>query len=377
MSLQIFCNGLMFEYSWTNMNEKRILVLGLFLKSKDEKSSIRTVEDRVAEMFAKENIDTIVSSGLSGKISRLFDTVYTVIAKRNKYDIAIVPLFGTWPSFLWQEVVTRLLKMLRKKVVLGIHGGSIPERTDKGARRFIKALKRADEIVAPSNYLSQYFEKKGFRVHVIENPIDLSAYTFHHKETVRARIVWMRAFTEIYNPEMAIRVAKRLSEKFGDFQMVMAGKDGPLTSVIKDMAKENGLTDKIIFPGYIDMQEKKAFANDYDIYICTNRIDNAPVSLIEFMSFGLPIVSVNIGGIPYLIKDGQNGLLVNPDDDKAMFEKICLLIDNQSLANSIRLNAYQYAQQYDEKNIIHKWRELLKDPDANNVFISAAESQLK
>ncbi len=125
------------------------------------------------------------------------------------------------------------------------------------------------------------------------------------------------------------------------------------------------------------MQEKKAFANDYDIYICTNRIDNAPVSLIEFMSFGLPIVSVNIGGIPYLIKDGQNGLLVNPDDDKAMFEKICLLIDNQSLANSIRLNAYQYAQQYDEKNIIHKWRELLKDPDANNVFISAAESQLK
>src|SRR6266542_365140 len=114
MSLQIFCNGLMFEYSWTNMNEKRILILGLFQKSKDEKSSIRTVEDRIAEMFAKENIDTIISSCLSGKMSRLFDTVYTVIVQRNTYDVAIVPLFGTWPSFLWQEIVTRVHNDLLK-----------------------------------------------------------------------------------------------------------------------------------------------------------------------------------------------------------------------------------------------------------------------
>ncbi len=349
----------MFEYSWTNMNEKRILILGLFQKSKDEKSSIRTVEDRIAEMFAKENIDTIISSCLSGKMSRLFDTVYTVIVQRNKYDVAIVPLFGTWPSFLWQEIVTRLLKILRKKIVLGIHGGSIPGRTDKGAQRFIKALKRADEIVGPSNYLAQYFEKKGVHVHIIENPLDLSAYTFHCKETIRPRIIWMRAFTDIYNPEMAIRVAKRLSEKFSDFQMVMAGKDGPLTSVIKKMADENGLSDKIIFPGYINMQEKRQLANDYDIYICTNRIDNAPVSLIEFMSFGLPIVSVNVGGIPYMIRDGKNGLLVNLDDDEAMFEKICLLIENPPFTKSFCLNAYQYAQQYDEKNVIGKWRELL------------------
>src|SRR3954465_14328247 len=98
------------------MNEKSVLVLGLFRKNKDEKANIRTVEDRVGEMFAKENIDTIVSSDLSGKISRLFDTVYTVIAKRNQYDIAIIPLFGTWPSFLWQELLTRLLKLLRKRI---------------------------------------------------------------------------------------------------------------------------------------------------------------------------------------------------------------------------------------------------------------------
>src|SRR4051812_13612476 len=141
--------------------------------------------------------------------------------------------------------------------------------------------------------------------------------------------------------------------------MVMAGKDGPLTYVIKEMAEKNGLRDKIIFPGYINMEDKLQFARDHDIYICTNRIDNAPVSLIEFMRMGLPVVSVNVGGIPYMITNEQNGLLVNADDDEAMFKKICLLIKNATLAESIRDNAYQYTQRYDEKNVIDKWKSIL------------------
>jgi glycosyltransferase involved in cell wall biosynthesis len=343
------------------MKKKSILLLGLFVNPQNKKLNIYTSANRMTEMFIKNDIKNISSSHLQSKLARLYDTIFTVISRREEYDLAIVPLFGTWPSFVWQEIITRLLKILRKKIVLRILGGSIPERTDKGAQRFIKALKRADELVAPSNYLSQYFEEKGFFVNIIENPIDLSKYVFHCKETMRPRIIWMRAFTEIYNPEMAIRVAKRLSEKFSDFQMVMAGKDGPLTAVIKKMAEKNGLSGRIIFPGYINMQEKEKFASEYDIYICTNRIDNAPVSLIEFMSFGLAVVSVNTGGIPYLIEDGHNGLLVDPDDDEAMFKKICLLIENPSLARSIRSNAYQFARQYDEKNIIHKWKALMEE----------------
>jgi len=341
------------------IKRKFVLQLGLFVHPKNEKLNIRTSSDRTAEMFLKYGIDTVTVSYLQNKILRLLDTLYTTINKRNQYNIAVVPLFGTWPSFLWQTIIVRLLKLFKKKVILRILGGSIPERTDKGAQRFIRSMKRADVLIAPSAYMSQYFENKGFNILVIENPIDLSHYTFHQKKIIRPRIIWMRAFTETYNPAMAIRVAKRLSQKYNDFEMVMAGKDGSLTTPIKKMAEENELSNKIVFPGYINMQEKLAFANNYDIYICTNKIDNAPVSLIEFMSLGLPVVSVNVGGIPYLINDEQNGLLVNDDDDEAMFLQICRLIENPSLAMSICCNAYKYAQQYDEKNVIGKWKELL------------------
>jgi glycosyltransferase involved in cell wall biosynthesis len=158
---------------------------------------------------------------------------------------------------------------------------------------------------------------------------------------------------------MAIHVAERLAIKFEDFQMVMAGKEGPLFSLIKRMVAEKGLSDKIIFPGYINMQEKIAFAEQYDVYINTNKIDNAPVSVIEFMALGLPVVSVNVGGLPYLITNEQNGLLVNGDDDEAMFLQICRLIKNPSFAKSICCNAFHYAQQYDEKNVFKKWERLI------------------
>lgn len=341
--------------------QQAVLILGLFVDASSPKQNIRTAEDRIAAMFRNNNIPVITSSTAAGRTKRLIDSISILITKRNEYTIAIVPLFGTWPSFLWQEIVTRILRMLNKKIVLGIHGGSIPERIDKGAKRFYTAMKRADMLFAPSAYFSSMFNENGFNVQIIENPVDLSAYKFCVKEKIRPRIIWMRAFTDIYNPLMAVRVAKRLAEKYNDFEMVMAGKEGPLYNAVKKLTQEFGLTNKILFPGYISMEQKQAYANTYDIYICTNKIDNTPVSLTEFMQFGLPVISVNTGGIPYMIEDGVNGLLVNADDDGAMAEKINMLIDNQPLAQLIITNAYNYAQQYDDTNVIKKWKEILSE----------------
>jgi len=344
------------------MNNKRaVLILGLFVNPSAKKHSIRTAEDRIAAMFQRYHIPVITSSDASGRTKRFIETIKTLIQKRNLYDVAIVPLFGTTPSFLWQEVVTRLLKLFNKKIILGIHGGSIPGRIDAGNKRFFVAMRRADILFAPSLYFSSYFAQKGFQLHTIENPVDFSSYSFCRKEKIRPRILWMRAFTDIYDPLMAVRVAKRLAAMYGDFEMVMAGKEGPLLQATIDLAKQYELHEKIIFPGYINMQQKLEYAKEYDVYISTNKVDNTPVSLTEFMQLGLPVVSVNVGGIPYMIEDGVNGLLVNANDDEAMFKKINLLIENQQLAQSIITNAHNYVQRYDENNVMQKWSAILNE----------------
>ncbi len=250
-----------------------------------------------------------------------------------------------------------ITKIVQKKIILTVHGGSIPARMDKKPARFLKALKRSDVITCPSEFLHQYLIGFNIPSLLIRNPVNIAEYKFQQKKFLRPRIIWMRAFEDVYNPSMAIRVAALLAKKYRSFKMVMAGK-GIMENGIKQMALEYGLTDKIIFPGYISLQQKIAFSNEYDIYICTNSVDNAPVTFIEFMALGLPIVSTNAGGIPFIIKDGETGLLADVDDDAAMVEQIERLIEDSILSQKMIRNACEYAKQYDDRIVVEKWKEI-------------------
>jgi glycosyltransferase involved in cell wall biosynthesis len=110
------------------------------------------------------------------------------------------------------------------------------------------------------------------------------------------------------------------------------------------------------FPGYINKEGKNKYASDLDIYICTNRIDNAPVSLIEMMALGLPVVSVNVGGIPDLITDEENGLLVDLDDDRAMADSISLIIEQPSIGKNLVANGLKCSRQFGEEPVLAKWK---------------------
>ncbi len=341
-------------------NSISILYIGLFVDPKNIKKNIRTSADRIAGLFNKNNIATRVSSCKSGRLARLIDNLTDILKYRNSYQIVIVPLFGTWPSFIWQEIVSFFVKKLNKKLILTVNGGSIPARMEKDPKWFLKALKRADAIVCPSAYLLRYLKKYQLPALLIENVVQLDEYFFQEKRSFGPKIIWMRAFEDIYNPEMAIRVAILLARKYDDFKMVMAGADNGSLLAIRKMIKQYKLEENIILPGYICMEEKIALAREYDIYINTNKIDNAPVSVIEFMALGLPVVSVNSGGLPDLITDGYNGFLVNVDDDASMVARIEMLIQQPQTGTTIAKNAYNFSQRFDEKPVLEKWLKLFQ-----------------
>jgi glycosyltransferase involved in cell wall biosynthesis len=342
------------------MSDKKILSLGLFVNAAQPNKNIRTVEDRLAEIFLKNKINIISSSISSGRSKRLADNIKTIRKNKSDFDIALVPLFGTWPSFIWQEILTRLLKFYKKKIILTVHGGSIPARMEKDAARFLRALKRAHIVTCPSAFIQQYLLKYNVKTRLIENPVNLTEYIFQQKQKIGPRIIWMRAFDDVYNPSMAIRVAVLLAKKYPEFKMVMAGK-GSMENEIKKMAQHFGLNDKIIFPGYINLQQKIDFVKEYDIYICTNKVDNAPVTFIEFMALGVPVISTNSGGIPYIIKDGENGLLTDVDDDEAMALQIQKLISEPLFSKKIIENAHEYSKRYDDRIIVEKWKEIFNE----------------
>ena len=317
---------------------KKILVVGIFLSEKNKHLIYRTAADQLAELLDKNGYATIKVSEHLGKIKRFADTIFTIISKTFQYKIAIVPLYGGTASLFWADSATFLLKLLNKKVVLIIHGGSIPKRMETKSGNYLRVIKRGDVVACPSNFIIQSLKKYKVDAVLIENVLNLKAYQFHTKENFKPKLFWMRTFEDAYNPLMAVRVFHLLKKKYSDAKMIMAGRDQGLMKDVVALATELNVLDNIEFPGYVDIDAKNKIAEEFDIHICTNKIDNAPVSMIEMMSLGLAIVSTNAGGIPFLVEDEKNGLLVNIDDDNAMADKIEFIIEHPDDAKQIIAN---------------------------------------
>ncbi len=343
------------------VTNNKILLVGLFLSEKNKHKIYRTAADQLAELLSKNNYSLIKVSHHTGKIKRFADTLITIFLKKKEYQIAIVPLYGGIASLFWAQSAIMLLKLLNKKVILIIHGGSIPQRLAYQPNRYLRVIDKADVVVCPSNFIVQTLEKYQRKAVLIENVLNINEYTFQNKNKFLPHLFWMRTFEDVYHPIMAVHVLHQLKKKYPTAKMIMAGHDRGLLPAVKQLATELNVIDSIVFPGYITNEEKNKIAQEYDIHICTNKIDNAPVSMIEMMCLGLPIVSVNSGGIPFLVTDNFNALLVDVDDVASMVDKISLIIDNPEIGKKLVQNGIATSSQYDESVVIKKWNFLLRN----------------
>ena len=161
---------------------------------------------------------------------------------------------------------------------------------------------------------------------------------------------------------MAIKVLKLLKKDFPMVKLCMVGpdKDGELERCRK-AAKDEGILNSITFTGKLDKEEWIQISSSYDIFINTTNVDNMPVSIIEAMALGFPIVSTNAGGLPYLISDNINGLLVDKDSPDQMSKLIASIISDSSLSSIISSNARKKSMTFNKNNIVSKWHQLIDE----------------
>ena len=98
-----------------------------------------------------------------------------------------------------------------------------------------------------------------------------------------------------------------------------------------------------------------------DIFLNTARVDNTPVSVLEAMASGLCIISTNVGGIPYMLENEHDALLVPSDDDTCMAKAARRLLTEDGLAQRLSYNARRKVEEFDWSNILPRWERLLID----------------
>lgn len=335
----------------------RVIIVGLF---SDPGKSPVTQGYELARVLKANGYKVLTVSRYYNKLLRLIDIVWQLIAKKGQYDTAIVQ-FYSGNSFIWQYVAGHIVKLLGKNLVFTIHGGGVPARIKRFPKRYLSLLKNADKITCPSPYMADVLNRYMVPGIVIENIIPLSQYRFVPKESFRPTILWMRAFSDIYNPEMAIRAIEIVNQVYPGTKMYMAGPDLGSLPAAMILINELMVDDIIEIVGFADKEKKQQLAEICDIYISTNRIDNSPVTFTEMWALGLPVISTNVGGVPYMIQDGVNGMLVDNDDYKALAEKIITTIKDSEQSKRIVQQALMDVDKYDEKVVFKKWQSLLAD----------------
>lgn len=313
----------------------------------------------LASLFAKDGHSVRTTSSRVGRLPRLLDSVHSLVKWRGKVDVAIVSIFSG-PAFVLADVCTAISsRVLQLPIVLHLHGGNLPDFAAQRETWVRRVLERGDRLVAPSNYLADTFRSWGFTVDVIPNIIQVDPSLHRPRARIGPKVLWMRSFHDVYNPLMAVDAFEALRRLQPDATMTMAGQDKGLLEETKAAARSRSVSDAVRFVGFLDDQGKEREFASHDIFINTNRIDNAPVTTIEAAAFGLPMVMTRVGGITDLYKHEHTALLVEDGDAEGMAHSINRLLTDPELSLRLSLNGNEIAAASSWAAVGELWRETL------------------
>lgn len=299
-------------------------------------------------------------SNKQNQLLRWLDMMFAIVRYNRTATVVLIDTYSSL-GFYYALGAAFVCRCFSIPYVPILRGGNLKIRLQQnpGLARFV--FGGAKILIAPSAYLLSTFREFGFNnIQYIPNSIELSAYTMVERKSVSPKMLWVRSFHKIYNPQMALEVLQRLSNKFPTASLCMVGPDRDSSLFqCQEYVRKNGLTGRVKFTGVLSKTEWHKLAGDYDIFVNTTNVDNTPISVIEGMALGLPVVSTNVGGVPYLITDNETGLLVEAGDVDAMVEKIVKLVEDSSSAHRLALCARQHVEAFDWDRVKHKWFTLL------------------
>lgn len=311
----------------------------------------------LAERMANEGAEVFTTSSKVGRLARLIDTLRSVRRWRGRIDAVVIAVFSG-PGFWMADVTSRVAKKFRIPQILVLHGGNLPAFATRHTSATQRLLKRADAVVAPSQYLASELPAQG-AIEVIPNVFDIGTIPFQERGELRPRLLWMRTFHPIYNPLLALDVFDRVRRRHPEATLTMAGQEKGLLAACVERAGELGLADAVTFPGFLDEQQKRQALADHDVFLNTNDVDNTPVSVLEAAAAGLPIVATDVGGLLYLLRDGQEALLVPRNDPDAMADAVEALLGDAALAQRLSVGGRSVAERSDWRTVRYRWLSLL------------------
>ncbi len=281
-------------------------------------------------------------------VQAIFKFVWNCLLKRS--DLVYVHL-GSNASLYRESVFIFLAKIFGKKVVAHFHAGDIddyyPFQSRIGQKFIRSAINSSDTVIAVSQESARQLRNitDSTNISVITNAIDTSIFNDNSSESRQnadaVRLLFVGAIGKLKGERDLIKALAILREcGKPDLKVSFLGYGA---ENLMSYCEELKVTDFIEFLGAVSMNERIGFFQKADIFVLPTYAEAMPMSVIEAMAAGLPVISTTVGGIPELIEDGTDGFLVAPGDVNALAEKISFLLNNKDVRIDIGRKARQKA----------------------------------
>ena len=234
-------------------------------------------------------------------------------------------------------------------------------------RRLAKALNRADRVTAVSRFELDAVEKCGISVWpkslLIPNGINLSEIQGTPSPTAPLRgefnLLFAGGARFVKGGDLLMKALPRVKSRMPGIHAYVTGRV-PQNHAMRRLVAANHLDGNVTFTGFLATTQYRQLLKAVDALVMPSREEGMPLAILEAMALTKPVVASNTGGIPEMIENGQNGLLVEPEPSR-IAEAIVFLYERQDVRQSIVRNGIDYVTRFDWSSISGQYIQLYID----------------
>ena len=201
---------------------------------------------------------------------------------------------------------------------------------------------------------ASYYKLKEDQIPTIYNPVEtIRFYTGEKYE--RFTFITAGRLSSEKNQIMMIEAINALHKQNIECDLLILG-EGSERSVLQNKIQEYSLQKEVKLLGKIDNVED--YLAKSHVFLLTSRYEGLPLCILEAMAAGLPVVSSNVGGVPDIVKEGETGLLFEPDDMSALTNAMIQMVTHPETREYMRKNAIEESKKYDVTVFSKKYQDL-------------------
>ncbi|MCZ7566031.1 MAG: glycosyltransferase family 4 protein [Burkholderiales bacterium] len=278
-------------------------------------------------------------------VFRLVPYLFRVWRAAGRADLLHVMANSGWSWHLFAAPAIWAGALLRTPVVVNYRGGEAQAFLQRSAKYVLPTMSRASKLIVPSGFLRRIFAGHGICAEIVPNIVDLTRFFPEPRGNRSPHLVVTRNLEEIYDLPTAIRAFTRVRAVSPAARLTIAGT-GPCRTALENLCARLGVADAVSFAGRVENEAIPALYRSADLMLNPSTVDNMPISLLEAMASGVPVVSTDVGGIPDLVRNGETALLVPARDPDAMAAAAIRVISDPALARSLVAAGLERARAY-------------------------------